>query len=339
MPRQMAVTSSNTGLAKARARSALAAAGLDPGVPLVRASSVTNEVWLTADVAIRVNRRLGPRLAREAKLAPLLPREVGYPEIVKYGEGSGFDFLILRRVPGIVLARCWPSMSQAQRRLAVRQLTTMLRALHATRCPPELLAPDHTPQLLAARPGRSCVAPLLDGLMRARNLAHVDDELIATLLTYVKGAADVLEPYTTDTFIHGDLTFENVLWDGEQVTAIIDFEWARGAPSDLDLDVLLRFCAYPFLHVAPDYEKATVADDYAEVPFWIQEDYPTLFSADHMLDRVRLYSISFDVRELLVMPPDRPIRELSEHHPLRRLERTVSERSHLDRFARPDLHM
>jgi aminoglycoside phosphotransferase len=339
MRSQMAVTSSNAGLAKARAKSALAAAGLDPGAPLERVSSVTNEVWLTADVAIRVNRRLSPRLRREAKLAPLLPPEVGYPEIVKYGTGSGFDFLILRRKPGNVLARCWPSMSEAQRRHAVRQLTSMLRALHATRCPPQLPPPDHTPQLLAPTPGTRCVAPLLDALMRARNLAYVDDELAAGLTTYVKGAADLIEPYTTDTFIHGDLTFENVLWDGDQVTAIIDFEWARGAPRDLELDVLLRFCAYPFLHVAPDYEKATLAEDYAAVPFWIHEDYPALFGADHMLDRARLYSISFDVRELLATPPDRPLRELSEHHPLRRLERTISGRSHLDRLAHPDLHM
>lgn len=331
--------STNSGLAKARAKNALAAAGLDPDVPLVRANSVTNEVWLSADVAIRVNRRLDQRLRREAELAPLLPAEVGYPEVVHYGEGTGFDFLVQRRRPGIVLARSWPSMSPSQRRLAVRQLTYMLRELHSTPCPPELLAPDHAPQLLAPTPGTRCVAPLLDALKRAENLAHVDTELLATLTTYVKATADVLEPFVTETFIHGDLTFENVLWDGEQVTALIDFEWARGAPSDLELDVLLRFCAYPFLHVAPDYAKATVAPDYEDVPFWIREDYPQLFAADRMLDRTRLYSIAFDVRELLVMPPDRPIRELSQHHPLRRLERTISQRSHLDRFAYPDLHM
>jgi hypothetical protein len=54
---------------------------------------------------------------------------------------------------------------------------------------------------------------------------------------------------------------------------------------------------------------------------------------------MRLYSIAFDVRGLLVTPPDRPLRELSEHHPLRRLSRMVSHRSHIDRFAYPDLHL
>src|SRR3546814_3067236 len=55
-----------TGLGEVRARNALQAAGLDPHVPLERASSVTNEVWLTAGHAVRVNRRRDRRLAREA---------------------------------------------------------------------------------------------------------------------------------------------------------------------------------------------------------------------------------------------------------------------------------
>ena len=87
------------------------------------------------------------------------------------------------------------------------------------------------------------VETLLNALDKARSLAHVDPDLIASLIAYVKATADVLEPYSVAMFVHGDLTFENVLWDGDQVTALIDFEWARGAPSDLELDVLLRFCA------------------------------------------------------------------------------------------------
>jgi hypothetical protein len=311
---------------------------MDPKVPLVRASSVTNEVWLTDDVAIRVNRRLDKRLRREAELAPLLPPEVRYPEIVKYGEGSGYDFLILRRTPGVVLSRAWPLMPPSQRRTAVRQLTYMLRALHETPCPLSVGVPHHAPQMLGPSSDGPCTG-LLVALEKARDLAHVDQELIASLITFVKGTGGVLEPFTTARFVHGDLTFENVLWDGEQISALLDFEWARGAPADLELDVLLRFCAFPFLHVAADYESNTNAADYEDVPFWIREDYPALFRFPRMLDRARLYSIAFDVRELLQSPPDRPMRDLSEHHALRRLARTISQRSHLDRFAHPELHL
>ena len=114
-----------------------------------------------------------------------------------------------------------------------------------------------------------------------------------------------------------------------------EVEWCRAAPPDVELDVLLRFCAYPFLHVAPDYEEQTKPEDYAEVPWWLREDYPLLFECPRELDRVRLYGIAFDVRELLAYPPTKPMRDLNEHHPLRRLSRLANGTSHLDALASP----
>ena len=331
--RTMKVGGTRTGLELARARHALTTAGVDPDVSLTRMSSVTNEVWLTDDVVIRVNRRLDKRLRREAELAVHLPPEVRYPQVVTYGESSGFDFLVQQRKPGTVLARAWPSMLPTERRAAVQQISVMLRALHRTPTPPGLPPLDYLPQLCAVRNGRMAASPLLAAIDRARQLPHVDDELIVSLLAYVKATAAVLEPYATDTLVHGDLTFENVLWDGKEVTALIDFEFARGAPSDVDLDVLLRFSAFPYLHVADDYAAETTAADYVEVPYWMRDDYPELFDRPHGLDRLRLYSIGFDLQQLLSMPPSAPARELSEHHPLRRLGRTIAQRSYLDTFA------
>ncbi len=60
-----------------------------------------------------------------------------------------------------------------------------------------------------------------------------------------------IEPFGSDHLTHGDLTFENMLWDGSDLRAILDFEWSRTAPANVDLDVLLRMCCYPFLHVGP----------------------------------------------------------------------------------------
>jgi len=133
--------------------------------------------------------------------------------------------------------------------------------------------------------------------------------------------------------VHGDLHFENVLWDGMTVTALLDFEWCRSAPPDVDLDVFLRFCAYPYLHVAEDYEHLTRAGDYADVAWWLAEDYPDLFDYPNAFERTRIYSIAYDVRELLLFPPPRSPRELSKHHPINRLERTVNGHSHLHRLA------
>jgi aminoglycoside phosphotransferase (APT) family kinase protein len=318
--------------AEARARRALAEAGLDYGMDLRRASSVTNEVWIAERYVIRVNRRPNQRLRREAYLGPLLPPEVNYPEIVAYGGELGADWLIVHRRPGVVLARRWPTMSSGERRSATRQFAVLLRNLHQVRCPEGLPPIDAAPQLLASRE-HGVVAPLLLALRDLDDMPHVEARLVDAVHQLVQDTQHVLEPFDTGHIVHGDLHFENVLWDGRAITALLDFEWARGGPADLDLDVLLRFCAYPYLHVAEDYEAVTLSRDYAPVPYWLAEDYPELFADPHLLDRVRLYCIAYDVRELLTFPPPRPAAQLSPHHPVNRLDRTVRGIGHLDRLA------
>ncbi len=317
----------------ARARRALQSAFLDMDMPLQRANSVTNEVWLAAEYVIRVNRRLDPRLRREAALAPHLPPEVRYPEIVAYGGKPGSDWLILKRVPGDPLSRCWPTMSALERREAIHQLAGALRALHRTNTPPDLPDIDtDVPQLLSDRTF-SPVMPLLVALDRLRANEFIDPDLLTRAEALVSDSAKALTPFSSPTLVHGDLTFENVLWDGKAITALLDFEWARSGPADLDLDVLLRFCALPHLHVAEDYEHLTHPEDYRDVPWWLADDYPELFTFADQFDRVRLYAIAYDVRDLLLFPPAGPVGELSQHHPVHRLAATVNGTSYLARLA------
>lgn len=318
--------------AQARARHALDAAGFNPDTPLEQVSSVTNEVWLGREVVVRVNSVPNNRLRREADLARALPEEVGYPEVLAYGGDIGADYLILRRVPGQPLSRWWPNLTQGQRRAAIDQLAAKLRAIHSTVAPP---TPELTsaPQLVqSARSGRDAVIPLLTAIDKLQTLPHISRGLIRRVRELVEVSAGYLDPFDTPTLIHGDLTFENVLWDGTKITAVLDFEWSRAGPPDLDLDVLLRFCAYPQLHVAADYEDQTHATDYADVPWWLAADYPALFDAPYVFDRVRLYSIAWDVRELLAFPPKVEPRELHSDHPYHRLRQLLSGGGYLDRL-------
>lgn len=326
-----------TSLAELRARHALSEAGLDAQVPLQPASSVTNEVWLTPEVVVRINRQPDQRLRREAVLARALPPELGYPTIVGYGGELGADWLIVERRPGQPLSRCWPDLSTEARREAIRQLAERLRLLHATEAP-HLKNLHQTPQLLDSAPtGLRATKRLLDALDQAATLPHVVPEVIHAAYRRVVDTASALEPFDDVTLVHGDLTFENILWDVDHISAILDFEWARTGPADLDLDVILRFCALPKLHVAPDYEHRTNRRDYAEVPGWLLEDYGSLFTHHQQLNRLRLYAIAWDLRELLLYPPDAAPSKLHPLHPWNRLVRTLNADSYLDRPLRANL--
>lgn len=330
----MAKGETGSALAELRARTALRAAGLDPVVHLEQASSVTNEVWLTPTHVVRVNRTHDSRLSREAVIAEALPADVGYPRIVSHGGAHGEDWIIAERVPGAPLAHQWPDMAPGERRSAVRQVATRLAALHATQAPADLPPIQGAPQLLdmaAADPA----APLIDALERAARLDHVDPLLLREAADLVERTASALEPSTATTLVHGDLTFENILCHRGDVTALLDFEWARPGPGDLDLDILLRCCAYPQLHVGPRHEARTHAEDYAPVPGWLREDYPALFAAPDLLDRMRIYSLAFDVRELTAFPPTTDLEGISPLHPYHRLARVVERRSYLEAFLSP----
>ncbi len=319
-------------LAEVRARTALRGAGLDPTVALQRASSVTNEVWLTDTHSVRVNRHPDNRLYREALVAAALPPEVGYPPIVAHGGGRGEDWLVQERQPGRPLAHVWPTLTDGQRESSVRALAVRLAALHQVVAPVDLPPIEHAPQLLAI--GAHPTAPVLAALRRAAHHEHVDPVLMAEAADLVTELAPVLEPFDATTLVHGDVTFETVLWHEDEVTALLDVEWARPGPRDLDLDILLRCAAYPDLHVAEEYESQTRTEDYTEVPWWLGEAYPALFAYPRQIDRVRIYSVAYDVRDLLATPPTVSPRHLPDRHAYHRLQRVVERKSYIDVLGR-----
>ncbi len=320
-----------TTLGEVRARRALTSAGLDGDRSLVLLESATNEVWAAGDLVVRLNRRTKPRLQREAALARVLPPEVRYPEVVAASVESGEDWIVVRRAAGTPLVRVWPSLSPDDRRRAVEQMATALRALHGTEAPAHLPDPGDAPQAL--QPGSHATEPLCAALERASKLPFVDAGALTDAIGWVRTQRSALDPFVSTTLIHGDLHFQNVLWDGSVVTALLDLEFARPAPPDLDLDVFLRFCCLPFLFVPVGREAEAMTEDYADVPFWIRDEYPELFAHPRIFDRLRVYAVGSDVRDLLANPPTRPSNQLTRHHPYRRLMATLRGTGHLDYLA------
>ncbi len=317
-----------TRLSEARARHALRASGLPYRGPLERASSTNNEIYLSDRHVIRINTQPDQRLRREAELYAYLPRQPWTPIAIAVGGETGADYLIVERKPGVPLAHRWPELSSEQRHKAVTSLAGHLKAIHATTTPPAITPIESAPQLIDAK-ATPPVRPLLEGIERLAGDPNADQAVISLTRDYVVANWTKLDGFDDDHLIHGDLTFENILWDGRDVSAIIDFEWCRGAPADLDLDVMLRCCALPRAHVAAAFHDQTDAKDYADVAYWLAEEYPALFSHPNLLERLMLYALSFEVKlaTMSPLPPSRPDDPTS--HPYSRLIALVSTGGHV----------
>lgn len=321
-------------LAEARARLTLRASGLPHDGALEAASSTHNEIHLSARHVIRVSTQLNRRLRREGLLYAFLPRASWSPSLVASGERSGTDYVIVDRKPGQPLAHCWPFLSAAQRREAVAGLAVVMRAIHAVPTPPpDALPPlEETLHLIDEVPGAGSlrrVQPMLEGLDRLAADPHVDRGVVAMAQEYVMANAHHLDDFDRSHLVHGDLTFENVLHDGRGISAVIDFEWCRGGPPDIDLDVLLRCCAIPHAHVANQFQERTRPEDYAAVTGWLSEDYPELFSHPHLVERLTLYALGFDLRDALEQPLPVQRADVDDLHPYNRLVSLVSTGGHV----------
>lgn len=305
-------------LAATRARRALQGIGIDAPAVLERAQSTRNEVHVSSHHVVRVNRQPDQRLRREGELCRDLPDRRWTPKVLGYSGRTGFDFVVVERKPGVPLSRAWPAMDQRRRRVVISEFAEALRTLHSTPTPLAASRIPRTPHLLD--PGAvSPVVPILMGVDELAARRTVDRMLLQDIADLVNDHGSALDDYSEATLIHGDLSLENVMVDIKGLSAILDFEWSRGAPADLELDVLLRFLRYPEVHVPIDVSGSLSSLDFEDVPSWLAEDYPELFDHPRIVERLGLYCVAFDMAELIRMPDVTSLSEMGPLHPVRRL--------------------
>jgi hypothetical protein len=96
--------------------------------------------------------------------------------------------------------------------------------------------------------------------------------------------------------VHGDATYPNILVEGDRISALLDFEWARLAPPLLELVAWIRLLEDLRGEGAP----------HPPVMDWLQADYPALFADPDLAERLWLAELAFTLRHLVFWPPDMP---------------------------------
>jgi hypothetical protein len=312
-------------------------ASLCPTAAPVRLESYSNDVWRIEDarlgsIVLRVAWRGDiNRLEREAAIGRELPPNVRYPEVLGYGKTSTGDFplaySVTRRLTGQALADGWGSLAAKQRRSAIAQLAQMLRELHRWRPPSELadlvVRREKPPvvginELLGSDLNPLPIARTVALARHAMTMPYVDPGLITQAIEMLEDLGDVepvLDDPTQHGLIHGDLHLFNLWRTPSGDVILLDLEWARFAPPLLDIQ---RLCENA------DVDMRNGSDTHPTILRWLWQEYPELFQGDRAAQRLRLYSLAFSIRQIIVDPPNAPIGELSPDHSLNCIRRLVA---------------
>jgi aminoglycoside phosphotransferase (APT) family kinase protein len=98
--------------------------------------------------------------------------------------------------------------------------------------------------------------------------------------------------FEESTVIHGDAHTANVLCDGAEIVALLDFEWARLGPPDLELEAICRDDRIDDRGVVPAPEVFALTS--------LRDGYPELFEREHLTERLWLYQLCAELRSLCV---------------------------------------
>ena len=263
----------------ARRQVALVACNLDRDLAMTRGHSYVNEVWVGDEVVLRINTRGVGRLAREARIARRVSREALYPEILDVADDGEIEWMLTRRAKGLDLGRAWPALTPVERERSIHQLADALSTVHATDITglPDDIRPPHTLP----------IEPLI-----ALIETHIDDTAICALATHFAITRWSAFDDGDRGLVHGDPHLENVMWDGECVSALLDLEWSRPSWLHADLEILLAVADTPGEFAAPDREHAVVAAHYAELPRWLHAARPAWFAHPRLVERLEVLELS-----------------------------------------------
>ena len=209
------------------------------GTSVTRASRVpfaqSNEVWLAAEIVIRMGKLGRNSLSREVALAPAIPAEVGYPEVLDHGTIDGHEWMVSVRLPGENLHEAWPGLQLSARTDALADLWSRLRILHTTDIVTARAAGCTSTRYYDLDPTQAHTG--LAALVERGALDVATGNRLADLLGEAFEAMSLV-PLALN---HADAAPGNTVLTPPGHAIPIDLESACVAPMDLDLENLFRY--------------------------------------------------------------------------------------------------
>ncbi len=261
------------------------------------------------------------RFARERRALDHLRAMPGIPQILGAGTlelGTQAHYLLLNKIPGQPVFSRWLAAPDTVRAEFVTGLVAVIRRVH--RLPARGYIIGHYQSALRGwsgtwLAGHDAYMRQLLAQIRSRPLTAEQSGLVREAEIYYAAHHDALAYSVGPRFAHGDLHLYNVLAEADQVTGVIDWEWAYGGGTepDFDLDALFRWAIYPAGIAEEALEDRVAEGDYAALIPAVLGAYPEIASVPRLHERMTIYQIEHELHSAAVWPgnvPGQPIQRL-----------------------------
>lgn len=219
----------------------------------------------------------------------LLAHGVRVPKIFDCKEIDGRECLLFEHIEGTLMSEAWKVSDVGTQQSLVEKLGEQMKLIHSLK---------RSVLQVPVCEGRS--ADSLSSVFKEK-ISFERARKLVDLPAPVQSALDLLAdnferilltlPTTcTPVLVHGDLSFGNVLCNGDGLSAIIDFDWHLSAPAEFEL----------WRCVAWHVERG---DDMHQPFVWLKGVYPEIFASEHLLSCIRLQYIELLLQMLTVGGP------------------------------------
>ncbi len=220
------------------------------------------------------------------------------PDLYEHATLDDHEYMLLRKIPGHDLSVDWWALEETTKERLIAEIAEQLKIMHSL-CSPEYRLPivsSHGQQNLREATKQAVDFDSID----VTKLPAQYQGTIEFLKQYFEEHSKYLDETDTAVFVHNDLNLENIIWNGERIVGLIDFDWLCYSAKDSELKRIVHYT-----YTAKDWVDKSVARD--DIPYlanqgvkWLKKHYPELFAADYLSERVRCY-----LMQKILRPPKR----------------------------------
>ena len=266
---------------------------IDVGVSIKECNDgcINNVFQIGENYILKIQKELGVLLHQPFIVQLGLDRGAKVPRTIDYGEIDSRQYLLTEKMPGKKLSCDWLFFSEIQKENFIIQIVEQLKILHSIRF--DKYSPQRPHEFDNFKDAIAFITTSINGFdsVDTKKLDKQTGENFKFIKQYYQNNLDILDEVETAVFVHNDLHFENILYQGDEITALIDFDFARQAPKDYELWHLVDFFREPVYYVAKELEPMWRRYNIGNEIRYFKKHYPELFAYKDLLSRLRLYMV------------------------------------------------